>query len=69
MFQRHKKQLIWIALGGFAIALRQLAGAHPEWIEQYYSRTVFLGVRCLIDYGLAWLPFPLLSKPSPRRRT
>lgn len=60
MFQRHKKQLIWIALGGFAIALRQLAGAHPEWIEQYYSRTVFLGVRCLIDYGLAWLPFPLL---------
>jgi len=60
MFKRHKKKLIWIALGGLAIALRQLAGTHPEWIEQYYSRSIFLGVRCLIDYGLAWLPFPLL---------
>ncbi len=60
MFQRHKKQLIWIALGAFAIALRQIAGMHPEWIERYYSRGVFLGVRGLIDYGLAWMPFPLL---------
>jgi len=60
MFKRHKKQLIWIALGAFAIVLRQVAGTHPEWIEQYYSRSIFLGVRCLIDYGFAWMPFPLL---------
>lgn len=60
MFQSHKKRLIWIGLGGLVIALRQLANAHPEWIEQYYSRGIFLGVRCLIDYGLAWMPFPLL---------
>ncbi|NUN99561.1 MAG: DUF3810 domain-containing protein [Saprospiraceae bacterium] len=60
MFQRHKKQLIWVTLGVFAIVLRQMTGTHPEWVEQYYSRGIFLGVRGLIDYGLAWLPFPLL---------
>jgi len=60
MSNRHKKQLIWIALGVLAIVLRQWANAHPEWIEQYYSRGFFTGVRYVIDYGLAWLPFPLI---------
>jgi hypothetical protein len=51
---------LWIGLGLGAWALRMLLSAKPEWIEQYYSRGLFLAIRTIIDYTLAWLPFPLL---------
>lgn len=55
-----RKQLIWIALGVLAIGLRILAKWSPSAVEALYSRGLFLGVRWLIDYLLAWLPFPLI---------
>lgn len=47
-------------LGLAALLLRFLANATPQYVEQFYSRGVFLGVRWLFDWSLAWLPFPLL---------
>lgn len=58
--QRYKYQLIWIALGLFALLLKLIAGANPELVERYYSRGLFLGVRWTIDTFLAWLPIPLI---------
>ncbi len=50
----------WTMLGLLALLVRYLATATPQYIEQFYSRGVFLGVRWLFDWSLAWLPFPLL---------
>lgn len=55
-----KRKLVWIGLGLTAVALRAGLANHPEWVEQYYSRGLFLGVRWTIDYLLAWLPVPLI---------
>ncbi len=65
MFKRHTKQLIWIALGALVIVLRQITDAHPEWIERYYSRSFFQVLRIGIDYGLGWIPFPLIYLFAP----
>lgn len=50
----------WTLLGLAALLLRLLASEAPQYVEQFYSRGVFLGVRWLFDWSLAWLPFPLL---------
>lgn len=50
----------WTLLGFAALLVRLLADRTPQYIEQFYSRGVFLGVRWLFDWSLAWLPFPLL---------
>ncbi len=55
-----KRKLIWIGLGIFALILRSIFGHFPELTEQIYSRGIFLFVRWVIDYFLAWLPFPLI---------
>lgn len=47
-------------LGLAALLLRFVANTTPQYVEQFYSRGVFLGVRWLFDWTLAWLPFPLL---------
>jgi Protein of unknown function (DUF3810) len=50
----------WTLLGLAALLLRFVADSTPQYVEQFYSRGVFLGVRWLFDWTLAWLPFPLL---------
>lgn len=52
-------QKIWILLGACTLLLRWIAAARPDWTERFYSRGLFIGIRNIIDYGLAWLPFPL----------
>jgi Protein of unknown function (DUF3810) len=47
-------------LGLMALLVRYLAERTPQYIEQFYSRGVFQGVRWLFDFSLSWLPFPLL---------
>lgn len=54
------KNWYWIGLGLSAILLRVLLAPYPAIIEQYYSRGLFLGIRVLVDYTVANLPFPLL---------
>ena len=55
-----KLKIGWIGLGLTAVALRAVLTNHPGWVEQYYSRGLFLGIRWTIDYLLAWLPVPLI---------
>lgn len=55
-----KRQFWWISLGVGAIVLRWLLGFQPAIIEMGYSRGLFLGIRWVIDYLLAWFPLPLL---------
>jgi hypothetical protein len=50
----------WTILGLAALLLRFVADTTPQYVEQFYSRGVFLGVRWLFDWTLTWLPFPLL---------
>ncbi len=52
-------QTIWTLLGAVALLLRFAAGYAPEWVETLYSRGLFLIIRNGIDYGAAWMPFPL----------
>ncbi|MBX2876909.1 MAG: hypothetical protein KTR30_32625, partial [Saprospiraceae bacterium] len=55
-----KRKLIWIGLGIFSLLLRWLGSFQPQWIEQIYSRSLFLPIRGLFDILFGWLPFPLL---------
>ena len=50
----------WIALGLVAIVLRYLLGFFPQFIETYYSRGLFSGIRQVIDNTLAFSPVPLI---------
>lgn len=59
-FSKNKGKWIWIGLGCFAIVVRLLLSFSPEITEQLYSRGLFLGIRCLLDYTLGWLPFPMV---------
>ncbi len=52
-----------LAYVGLSFGLLAWAGRLllPElWIEQFYSRGLFVVVRSLIDYTFGWLPFPSL---------
>lgn len=54
-----RKHLIWISLGVVALVIRWFSS--PGFIEQWYSRGVFLGIRWGIDYLLAsWIPFTMI---------
>lgn len=57
---RYRSSLFWLLLGMGAVAVRFSLSGTPEWIEQYYSRFFFLGVRMVIDNTIAYLPFPVL---------
>ena len=55
-----KRKLFWIGLGLLSLLLRWLGSFQPAWIEQYYSRSIFIPIRALFDILFGWLPFPLL---------
>ncbi len=58
--RKYRNNLVWIGLGVLALLLRWALDPYPAVIEAYYSRGFFLGVRLLVDYTIAWLPFPVL---------
>ncbi len=51
---------IWIGFGLITLLLRLVVANTPGLVEQVYSRGIFLLVRGIIDYGLAWFPVPLI---------
>ena len=51
-------RLIGLWLGLFMLIIRFITP--PQYIEAFYSRFVFQGIRKLFDYTLALLPIPLL---------
>lgn len=55
-----KRKLFWIGLGVLSLILRWVGSFQPAWIEQYYSRSIFLPIRALFDIVFGWLPFPLM---------
>lgn len=55
-----KRKLIWIGLGVLSLILRWIGSFQPAWIEQFYSRSVFIPIRGIYDIVFGWLPFPLL---------
>jgi len=60
-FLKNKSKWIWIALGLAAILVRVLLGFSPELTEGIYSRGIFVGIRCLLDYTLGWMPIPFVQ--------
>ncbi|MFK7772166.1 MAG: DUF3810 domain-containing protein [Saprospiraceae bacterium] len=60
-FLKNKKKWIWVALGLLAILVRVLLGFSPELTERLYSRGIFVGIRCLLDYTIGWLPIPFVQ--------
>lgn len=57
---KNKNKWIWIVLGVSAILVRVLFSFSPELTERIYSRGIFVGIRCLLDYTLGWMPFPVV---------
>lgn len=60
MEKGRRLKLGWVAAGLLAVGLRVWGGYHPDWVEYYYSRGLFLGVRWGIDYLVSWIPIPLI---------
>ncbi len=53
-----KREMFWLFLALATLVLRWVA--HPAFIERFYSRGWFQGIRVLIDFGLGWMPIPLI---------
>lgn len=60
MIKNNKWWLGWVLFGLVSVVLRATLFAKPQWVETIYSRGIFRGVRIVIDYGFAWMPFALM---------
>ena len=49
---------IWALFGLLTLLLESLAHAYPAWIERWYSRGFFQGIRYVMDGSFGRLPFP-----------
>ena len=49
----------WIIAGGFALFLKIILGNESKFVEHWYSRGLFIGVRYTFEL-LTWLPIPLM---------
>ncbi len=49
------KKSIWILLGLLTMTLSSVMP--PDFVEQYYSRTIFIGIRWMFTGLNSWLPF------------
>ena len=54
------KRWIWILLGLLTILIGFLVGNHSPFVENVYSRGLFLFIRMILDYTIALIPFPCL---------
>lgn len=52
------KKYFWLVFLVLTLALRACFHAFPGVTEQVYSRGVFQGIRCSLDFLTGWLPFP-----------
>lgn len=57
---KQKLPFFGIILGLAAMLLRSLLGNYPELIEAYYSRSLYIGIRMVIDMAQCILPFSCL---------
>lgn len=54
-----KWNLFWMLAGVFALLFKIFLGNGSKWVEQWYSRGFYVGVRYFFDL-LSWIPFPLM---------
>ena len=54
------KRFLWIFLGLGSVLVRILVGTNSLFIENFYSRGLFLGIRTLLDYTFGLIPVPFL---------
>ena len=55
-----RRRAYWILAGAAAVALHLLLGRDSAFVETFYSRGVFVGLRWIWDYTLGLSPLPLL---------
>jgi hypothetical protein len=55
-----RRRVFWILAGAAAFALHLLFGRDSAFVETFYSRGVFVGLRWIWDYTLGLSPVPLL---------
>jgi hypothetical protein len=53
------KRYFWIIAGILALTLRYFLGTIPQYVEQYYSRGLFIFIRWFFDHSVGLLPFPM----------
>ncbi len=58
--QRRKNFIILLGITICTFVLRSLANTNQLFVEKYYSRGLFQGIRWIIDHSIAWIPFPLI---------
>lgn len=51
--------LFWILAGILVLLMKTFLGNDSIWVERWYSRGLFIGVRYFFDL-LSWMPFPLM---------
>lgn len=54
-----KWNIFWIVAGVLVLLLKTFFGNNSVWVEHWYSRGLFQGVRYFFDL-LSWVPFPLM---------
>ncbi len=54
------KRWYWIILGVGATLLRYILSFFPAFVERFYTRGLFQGIRVLYDYTLGLLPVPMV---------
>lgn len=57
--KKYRRQLLWIVLGTGCIALQLIGKSFPKATETLYGNGLFQVFRLMVDYSLAFLPFPL----------
>lgn len=55
-----RRRWLWVLAGAAAFALHLLLGRDSAFVETFYSRGVFVGLRWIWDYTLGLSPVPLL---------
>ncbi len=53
------RRYFWPVFLVFTLVIRFFFQGQPAWAEQWYSRGIFQGVRCALDYLTGWIPFPV----------
>jgi len=60
MIKENKHQLLWITFGLITLIIFTITKRFPEFIESFYSRGVFLGLRFIWDHSFSLSPIPLI---------
>ena len=56
----HMKNFFWPFALLITFLTRAVFQAYPEFTERVYTQGLFTGIRWVLDYGLGWLPFPVV---------